>query len=529
MMSIETQKNLSSDGAGEMNGMRVRIAPSPTGFLHVGTARTALFNFLFARKTGGTFIVRIEDTDLERSNPEFETEILESLQWLGLDWDEGPIADAQNQKSNIKYKKYVGDYGPYRQSERIATYTLHIEKLLEQGKAYWCYHSEEELEIIRNDQEARGVPQKYPGFCRDPREREKQKAKGNLGIIRFIVPSGRKIVFIDLIRGKIEFDSNLMGDFSIAKNPEAPLYNFAVVIDDYLMQITHVIRGEDHISNTPKQILLAEALGFPSPIFAHLPLILGTDRSKLSKRHGATSIREYREAGYIPEALINFMALLGWSPQAKEGGTDQEVFTIDELTRHFSIEKTQKAGAIFNIAKLDSLNSLHMRRLPLEDLTRRAIPFFVSAGVLAQKDAAIRIAGTGEEISFDWLMKVIALEKERVKKLADFPEATAFLFLKTVSFPKELLRWKQMTDDEVRASLEKVELALSEIPEREWAQTIIAQKIKDIAQGDNGRYFWPMRVALSGREKSPGPQEIAEVLGKTKTLARIEDAKTLLG
>lgn len=502
--------------------VRVRIAPSPTGFLHVGTARTALFNFLFARSKGGVFIVRIEDTDLERSDQKFELDILENLQWLGLTWDEGPILGS---------KSYRGDYGPYRQSERLDIYASFLQKLLDEDRAYRCFHSEEALEDIRKDQEARSVPQLYPGYCRDSETRTKLQKAGSPGIIRFKVPSGKTIAFDDLIRGRIEFNSDLTGDFSIAKDLRVPLYNFAVVIDDYTMRISHIIRGEDHISNTPKQILLAEALGIPSPKFGHLPLILGTDRSKLSKRHGATSVKEYRDQGYTPETLINFMALLGWSAQSETGGTNQEVFSMDDLVKLFSLEKVQKSGAVFNLAKLDFLNVAHMRRLPIEELTRRAIPFFVKAEVLAELgNLQFVIKKTEEVASLEWIAKTIALERERVKKLSDFPDATAFFFTDTLNYSKDLLRWRTMkTDDEARDALKKVASALSEIPEENWTQDAIAAAVKAIAQGDNGRYFWPLRVALSGREKSPGPQEIAEVLGKTKTLQRIEEAKNLLG
>ena len=296
--------------------VRVRIAPSPTGPLHIGTARTALFNYLFARKNQGNFILRIEDTDLERSDPKWEKDVVENLKWLGILWDEGPDIG--------------GKYKPYRQSERKDIYEKYIKKLYDEGYLYWCFCTKEELEAQREDQMARGEAPRYMGRCRNLslKEQEKFRQEGRKGILRFKVPE--KIIKVnDLIRGKLEFNTSLLGDIAVAKDFSIPLYNFAVVIDDFEMKINYVIRGEDHISNIPKQVLFQEALGFPRPNYAHLPLILGPDRSKLSKRHGAVKVQDYKEDGYLPEALINFMALLGWNP-----GTKEEIFSLEELTKN---------------------------------------------------------------------------------------------------------------------------------------------------------------------------------------------------
>ena len=318
-----------------MTSVRTRFPPSPTGYLHVGGARTALFNYLFAKKHGGDFVLRIEDTDLERSDPEFETDIFESLAWLGIMADESP--------------EKGGPYAPYRQSERRDSYTPHLKKLLNAGAAFYCSHREAELEAEKKELMRAG---KNPVHLCDGRERSRREqerlAEEKESIIRFKTPAGQTLRFTDLIRGGITFASDLIGDFSIAKDLRTPLYNFAVAVDDAEMEISHVIRGEDHISNTPKQLLLQEALGLGTPQYAHLPLILGLDRSKLSKRHGATAIREFQDAGYLPEALVNFMALLGWNP-----GTDQEVFSIAELVAQFDLAKVQKSGAAFNVEKLD--------------------------------------------------------------------------------------------------------------------------------------------------------------------------------
>lgn len=335
--------------------VRTRFAPAPTGILHIGGARTALFNYLFAKKFEGVFILRIEDTDVERSKPEYEKDIIDSLKWLGIEWDEF-----------------------YRQSQRIPIYRKYLEKLLEEDKAYYCFCSEEELEAQRQYQLSIGEAPRYSGKCAQLSKEEVQKylAEGRTAVIRFkVLP--KKVEFDDLIRGKLEFDASLFGDFVIAKDLNLPLYNFAVVVDDFEMKISHVIRGEEHISNTPKQILLQEALNFPSPQYAHLPMILAPDRTKLSKRHGAVGISEYKKEGYLPEALVNFMAFLGWNP-----GGEREIYLIPSLIKDFSLERVQKGGAVFNIKRLDFLNSFYIRQKSVEKLTEFCLPYLIERGLI---------------------------------------------------------------------------------------------------------------------------------------------------
>lgn len=347
--------------AGEV---RVRIAPSPTGPLHIGTARTALFNYLFAKKYKGSFILRIEDTDVERSKKEFERDIMENLRWLGIEWDEGPDVG--------------GNFGPYRQSERREIYKKYLTKLLQEGKAYYCFCTKEELEAEKQYLLSIGQPPVYSGKCANlPKEKVKEFLdQKKPSVIRFKTPI-KKVVFEDLIRGKIEIDSALIGDIVIAKDLENPLYNFACVIDDFEMKITHVIRGEDHLSNTPKQILIQEALGFPSPKYAHLPLILGPDRSKLSKRHGATSIAEYKKQGFLPEALVNFIAFLGWHPE-----TERYIYSMAGLIKDFSLERIQKSGAVFNIKRLEFLNGFYIRQKSVDKLTELCLPYLIESGLI---------------------------------------------------------------------------------------------------------------------------------------------------
>jgi len=328
-MEKETQKIIGKS-------VTVRIPPSPTGFMHIGTLRMALFNYIFAKQNGGKIILRMEDTDKERSQKEYADDILDGLKWLGLDWDEGP----------------------FYQTQRMDIYRAYLQKLIEENKAYHCFCSSEELDARRQYQMSRGEAPIYSGKCAQMSRGEAQNLldQGEKSVIRFRAEN-KKIKFNDLVRGEIEFDAALIGDFVIAKNFDSALYNFTAVADDFEMGITHVIRGEDHISNTPKQILIQEALGFPRPVYAHLPIIMGSDRSKLSKRHGAVAVTEYRRQGYLAEALINFTAFLGWNP-----GTEKEIYSMQELVRDFSFDKVQKGGAVFNPLRLDYLNSCYIKQ-----------------------------------------------------------------------------------------------------------------------------------------------------------------------
>jgi len=493
--------------------VRTRFAPSPTGFLHIGSARTALFNYIFAKKSKGSFILRVEDTDVERSKPEFEQDIIDNLKWLGIESDEDI----------------------YRQSERGDIYTKYLKKLLEQNKAYYCFCSEEELEDQRQEQMSRGLPPRYNGKCLQLSSKQVKKnlADGKKSIIRFKMPA-QKIVFNDLVRGKVEFDSSLIGDVVIAKDLNDPLYNFAVVVDDFEMKISHVIRGEDLLPNAPIQILLQKALGFSQPEYAHLPLILGPDKSKLSKRHGAVSMAEYKKQGYLSETIINFLAFLGWNP-----GTEREIFSFASLIKEFSIERVQKPGAIFNIKRLDFLNGFYIRQKSLEKLTELCIPYLVQEGLLepvfitesyppAYGGMSIsqkyKIIETKEEVNLDYLKKVVAVYQERLKKLSEITELTNFFFKDKLVYDRGLLIWKNMTEKEVKTSLDKTIDVLSKIDK--WDRNNIEKSL--ISKGDRGEALWPFRAALTGKKASAGPFEIAEILGKEKTLKRLQDAYVLL-
>ncbi|MBI2056235.1 MAG: glutamate--tRNA ligase [Candidatus Sungbacteria bacterium] len=479
-----------------MSNIRVRIAPSPTGPLHIGTARTALFNYLFARHLGGKFIIRIEDTDLLRSDPKFEKNILEGLEWLGIEADESPIVG--------------GPDAPYRQTERIESYAHYLKKLLAEGKVFYCFHTEAELEEEKRELlETKHSPIHLCEYrTMDIKEAETLAEINSNYVIRFKTPAGRIIAFNDLIRGELSFQSDLLGDFSVAKKIDVPLYHFAVVVDDEAMDITHVIRGEDHIANTPKHILLIEALGFCIPQYAHLPLVLGTDRSKLSKRHGATSIDEYREQGYLPEALFNFLALLGWNP-----GDNREILSKEELIREFSIEKIQKAGAVFDFVKLDWMNGEYIRKKTSDELTRIALPF-------------IETLLSGKQFSLDYITKVIALEQPRLKKLSELLEKIDYFF-EEPQYDVSLLLWKKMTAENAVAALDVAKKLLEQNKEKPITamKEIFLQKGKEM--GDKGSLLWPLRVALSGKKASPDPFEIMEILGIEKAARRIEYAKKI--
>ncbi|MDP2930726.1 MAG: glutamate--tRNA ligase [bacterium] len=511
--------------------VRTRFAPSPTGFLQLGNVRTALFAYLFAKENEGIYILRIEDTDQERSKTEYEIDIIQTLKWLGLDWNEGPDIG--------------GAYGPYRQSEKLDIYERYLQRLLQESKAFYCFCPEEELETQRQYQLSQGQPAVYSGKCRSlsPAEAEEKIQRGEKAIIRFKNIENETVIFEDMIRGKTEFDPHLIGDYSIARSLRSPLYNFSCVIDDFDMKITHVVRGEDHISNTPKQILLQRALGFPTPKYAHLPMILAPDHSKLSKRHGAVPASDYAKEGYLAETIINFLVLLGWHPE-----DNREIFSLKQLEKEFSLKRVQKSGAIFNQERLDWLSGFYLRNLSLENLTEKCLPYLMSAGLIrtvidsgpAQliempvekqwQGKRYDVLATNETIEFDYLVKIISLYQQRLKKLSEISELVDFFLKGKIDYPKDLLRWKEMTDKDITKFLEIAEREIEKIKEEDWQKENLEQIILSEAEkaGDRGCLLWPLRVALTGKQASAGPLEIAVILGKEKTLQRIKDAKSIL-
>lgn len=478
--------------------MRVRFAPSPTGPFHIGGARSALFNWLLARKTGGQFVLRIEDTDLERSSRESEENIKNALRWLGIDWDEGIDVG--------------GDHGPYRQTERLAIYAEYTKKLLDSGKAYRCYCTDEELEAERQELMAQGQTPRYRGKCRhlSPAEEERLAAEGRKFTVRFRVPENQSITFSDAVRGTVSFDSNGIGDFVIVKSDGLPVYNYAVVLDDALMAISHVIRAEEHLSNTPRQILIYEALGLPLPVFGHISLILGKDRSKMSKRHGATSVDQYRALGYLPEAVVNFLALLGWAPPG-----EQEIFSSEELIQLFSLEHVAKNPAVFDLDKLNWINSHYLKKLDIATLTDMALPHLQNAGLVSGEITAERLA---------WLRQVVEAVREYVSFAAQIPEHAAVFFNDDIA-PENEETAAILKDPDIPAVMDAFlgRLAALDQISGEQVQTILKGIGKELKLGGK-KVFMPVRVALTGKMHGPELVTLIPLLGIKRTVYRIKNS-----
>lgn len=478
--------------------LKVRFAPSPTGPFHIGGARSALFNWLVARHADGTFLVRIEDTDLKRSTKESEENIKDSLKWLGMNWDEGIDVG--------------GSHGPYRQTERLDLYKKEVQRLLDEGKAYYCYCSAEELEKSRKAQLDAGKTPIYDEHCRHLTEEEKARyeAEGRKPVVRLRVRKDGVFAFDDMVRGHVEFQAAGVGDFIIMKSDGIPVYNFAVVIDDAFMEVTHVIRAEEHLSNTPRQLAIYEALGYKPPKFGHISLILGEDHKKMSKRHGATSVTEYRNMGYLPEAVVNYLALLGWTPKG-----EQEIFTEEELIKQFSMKRVSSNDAVFDINKLNWINFQYMKKLDADQLYDLIVPFLVKAGYV---DAAV------SEEKKDWLKKVIWFMKDHIYFAGQAADELRFFF---EDMPK-------ITDENVLAIMKEEtsgKLLKAFIEDLKALETFDQAEIKKCfnacmkAQGIKGKAAYePTRIALTGVTQGPGMFEMMELFGREKTMDRLEAA-----
>ncbi len=488
--------------------VRVRFAPSPTGFLHIGGARTALYNYLFARKNNGEFILRIEDTDEARSTEESVLAILHGMKWLGLDWDEGPVLNANGTMG------LIGEYGPYFQTERISMYQKYIQQLLDEGKAYKCYCSVEELAEKRELANKEKRPPKYDNKCRNLTKDEiaEYERQGRKPVIRFKNSGEGQTIFQDIIKGEIVFENSLLDDFVIVKSSGIPIYNFAVVLDDALMKITHVIRGDDHISNTPRQIMIYKALGFELPQFAHIPMILGGDGARLSKRHGATSVLAYKDMGYLPEALVNYLALLGWSTS-----DSQQLFEFQELIQKFDLYRCNSSASIFDEKKLVWMNGEYIRAKSLDEFTKMAIPYL-------QKDNLFKENFNDED--FENLKKIIALEHEKVKYLTDIPMLYDFML------KDEFIYDEKDVEKVFKKDAEKTKNILEGMKkELEMTGSFSAENLENIFRNyaekndlKTGAIFHPVRVATSGRTKGPSLFHYLEILGKEKVLNRIDFA-----
>lgn len=476
--------------------IRVRIAPSPTGPIHVGNVHTALFNWLWARREGGKFILRFEDTDRARSRSEWEQVIYDDLTWLGIDWDEGPDIG--------------GPYAPYRQMDRLHMYQEYANKLLESGHVYKCYCTKEEEDADRKEAQAQGHPYQYKGRCRNltPEQQAAYEAEGRSHVLRFRVPRGEVIRFNDIIRGPIEFPTDAIGDFIIMRANGIPLYNFAVVIDDATMNITHILRGEGHISNTPVQILIYKALGFPIPEIGHVGHMTNESHGKLSKRKGEAAIHDYRDQGYLPEALMNFMALLGWTPPGGENG--REFLTVDELKTDFDIKRVTKAPSVFDKHKLDWMNGVYIRKKSDEEFANLALPFVVKAGIYTEEKA---------RANWDWFKQVLAEVKERVTTLAEVSEHVDF-FLQDEIPVDEKAAAKFLTDA-VKPFFNQVIEGLKTV---EWTIPAIEAMIRGHMESMGLKpkeSIQPVRVAITGRTASPGLFETVYLIGRERTIERM--------
>jgi len=481
------------------NTVRVRFAPSPTGYLHVGGARTALFNWLFARKHNGAFILRIEDTDRKRYEPEAVGNILESLRWLGLEWDEGP--------------EVGGDYGPYYQSQRLDIYQEYARKLVESGHAYYCYCSPERLAQVREEQRRRGEPDLgYDRHCRylTAKERAEYEAQGIVPVVRLKVPLEGQTSFPDVLHGDITVDNARLDDLVLLKSDGYPTYHLANVVDDTLMQITHIMRADEWLPSIPKHILLYQAFGWEIPVYAHLPIILSpTGKGKLSKRHGGVAVHEFQQEGYLPEAMVNFLALVGWAYDDKT-----ELFTRQELIEKFSLEGVNKSPAAFSYDKLEWMNGVYIRQLGLDDLAERLMPFLTGAGLPADLSTMRRIA---------------PLVQERLKKLTDAVEWVDFFFVDQISYDPALLVDKKMTAAESLAALRKARETLAALPD--FHEETLEKALRALA-GQLGlkdrQLFGIIRVAATGKNVAPPLFGTLSILGRERVLERLGDAEEAL-
>jgi len=471
-----------------MDKPRVRFAPSPTGYLHIGGARTALFNWLWARRNGGTFILRVEDTDQGRSTKEAEAAIFEGLRWLGLDWDEGP--------------EVGGPHGPYFQMERLDTYGSYAEKLVREGKAYACYCTREELDAGRKKAEAEKRQYRYPGTCRD-----EPYDKARPHVIRFRVPEHGATGFDDLVKGHISTPHETLQDEVILRSDGVPLYNFGAVVDDITMEVNLVGRGDDHVNNTARQILMYRALGYPVPAFAHFPMILGADKARLSKRHGATSVTAYRDMGFLPQAVVNYLVRLGWSHG------DQEIFTMEELVRLFDMKGVGQTAGVFNPDKMAWVNHEWLKKLPDDELARRALPFFRAAGLPAEDGAKLR--------------HVCAVARERARTLGEYVEQFRYFYAPPRMDPKA--KDKFLTKD-TKPVLEAVRAGIAGMAALDTAalEKLFHSEAEQRKVG-LGKVAQPVRVALTGGTASPGMYDVVQILGKEETLARLDAAIGAIG
>jgi nondiscriminating glutamyl-tRNA synthetase len=500
------------------NSPRVRIAPSPTGMVHLGTLRTILYNYLFAKHNNGKFIIRIEDTDRTRLVPGALENLLEALEWAEIETDEGPYLTTDRK---VKQK---GEFGPYIQSERLEIYKQHLDDLIDKGKAYYCFCNKERINKLREQQVKDKKPPKYDGLCRNLTKDEIKSMidSGAPYVIRFKMPENKDVIVNDLVRGEIIVNTKDLDDYVLIKSDGYPTYHFASIVDDHLMKITTVMRGDEWIASTPKHVLLYEAFGWNAPEFAHLPSILNKNGKKMSKRDGDSSVSDFVNKGYLKDALLNFIAMLGWN-----AGIDQEIYTMRELEKQFSIDNIHKGGAIFDTDKLDWINGQYIRELSIDEFYTHCLPYLEKENILKKKDEDLLIVKTNETVKPSYVKNILELEKSRIKKFSEIGEAISFFFDENLEYDLKKIIWKKSTKEDTIENLKKLEKLLKDIKEEQFTEEKLESSIKQLMEQnsiDTGSLLWPMRFALSGRDKSPGPFEIATALGKEKTVQRIGHA-----
>ena len=486
-----------------MKQFRLRFAPSPTGYLHIGGLRTALYNYLFAKHNKGKFILRIEDTDRTRYVEGAIENLIESLNWAGIEYDEGVFLE----DGKLVQK---GDYGPYIQSERLDIYKKYVDELIEKGDAYYCFCSKERLDSVREEQKTKGLIPRYDGFCRNLSLEEAQKRieNGEEYVVRLKLPHNKDIKFHDMVRGDIVINTDDMDDQVLLKSDGYPTYHMAVVIDDHLMNITHIVRGEEWLPSTPKHVYLYEVFGWEKPTYVHLPTVLNKDRKKLSKRHGDVSVEDFRAKGYLPEGLVNYLALVGWSPEDNE-----EIFNMDELIEKFSFERVSKTGGIFDIDKLDWVNGHHIREYDIDKLTKMSIPYLIESGYIDEKVA---------EENYDWVKTIIITIQESLSKLSEIPEKVEIFFNNEIK-PEDEKAMEMLKGEQVPNLLNAFKEELSEIEEidEDFAKTIM-KKIQKSTGVKGKNLFMPVRIALTGNSHGPELVNIIYILGKENILKRIQ-------
>ncbi|MFH1565323.1 MAG: glutamate--tRNA ligase [bacterium] len=540
---------------------RTRFAPSPTGYLHIGSLRNALYDYIFAKQNNGKYVLRIEDTDQSREVAGASEELIKTLNKIGLPHNEGPILE--NGKIIDK-----GDFGPYLQSKRIELYQKYAKQLVDEKKAYYCFCTSERLNKMREDQQAQKIAPKYDRHCLDLTDNEIQKKieSDEKYVVRFKIPDIGEIICNDLVKGEVKFKANELDDFVLLKSDNFPTYHLANIVDDYFMKITHVLRGDEWLPSLPKHLLLWQAFGWESPEYAHLPLLLNADKSKLSKRQGDVFVEDYLDKGYLPETILNFVALLGWNPGE---GSEQEIFSMDELIEKFDINKVNKSGAVFNIEKLDWMNGMYIRKMDIDELTKKCLPYFkkwfseneikfdknnytASESPRGDSDGApeentkvldtqggvqhlpcsagVSRQGTPAPADLDYIKKIVSIEQTRLKKLSDITDNIKFFYFDDLKYDPKKIVWKKSNPQDTKKNLQLCLGLLNNIGVQEFTRENLEIKFKELIEKEKigvGDILWPLRYALTAEEKSPNPFEVAWVLGKSRSIERVERAINL--